>query len=905
MSYDPETWTDHANKAMQAAIAEARNTGAVELHPAHLAKAVFILPTVDLGRRLLQKNNISEKTMAAELEALMKTVPTQDPAPANLGPNRAFSKLLQQALKHKEQLKDSHVAVDHLLLALEDDKQVQTAFTKAGLTRDRLTATLTAVRGNKKVTSATAEQQYDALSKYAQDLVARAEDGKLDPVIGRDDEVRRVVQVLSRRTKNNPVLIGEPGVGKTAIVEGLAQRIVDGDVPQTLHCRVFSLDMGALIAGASHRGEFEERLKAVLKEVEDSNGKIVLFIDEIHLVLGAGATSGAMDAANLLKPALARGTLRCIGATTLEEYRKYVEKDPAFERRFQQVMVREPTVEATVSILRGLKERYEAHHGVRIQDAALVAAAQLSARYITNRFLPDKAIDLIDEACASTRVQLDSQPEAIDMLERRKLQLEIEATALMREKDSASAERLKGVRAELAKIAEELKPLLLRHRRETEGAEEMRKAQQKLEALQAKIAKAKREHNLDVAADLEYYAVPELERKIAQLNASQESQPDEERLVSETVAPEQIAEIVSRWTNIPVKRLDRTDRDRLLNLGAALHRRVVGQDEAVDAVADAVLRSRAGFSKAGHPSGSFLFLGPTGVGKTELAKALAEQLFDTEKRVVRLDMSEYMEQHAVARLIGAPPGYIGHDEGGQLTEAVRREPYSVILFDEVEKAHPTIWNVLLQVLDDGRLTDGKGRVVDFSNTVIILTSNIGAELLLADAEAGSTVTDATMDGVMTLVRKHFRAEFLNRLDDIVILKPLSRDQLARIVSLQAADVARRLKEREIIMTLTPAAADFVLQEAYFPQYGARPLRRYLEKQLVTTLSRMTLKGDLPDNSRVEIDLDRARKALAYRITPRSPRPEAAEPVGKRRRMPGALGSPNASPPDSSPSAMKL
>jgi ATP-dependent Clp protease ATP-binding subunit ClpB len=694
--------------------------------------------------------------------------------------------------------------------------------------------------------------------------VALAASGKLDPVIGRDEEIRRVIRVLARRTKNNPVLIGEPGVGKTAIVEGLAQRILRGDVPDSLRCKLYSLDMGALIAGAKYRGEFEERLKAVLNEVKESTQGIILFIDEIHLVLGAGKSDGAMDAANLLKPMLARGELRCIGATTLDEYRKYVEKDAAFERRFQQVMVREPSVEDTVSILRGLKERYQAHHGVRIADGALVTAAQLAHRYITNRFLPDKAIDLVDEACASTRVQLDSQPEQIDTLERRRLQLEIEATALTKEKDVASQQRLQRVQEEMAKIEEELKPLKMRYEHERGRLVEVQQLQKKLEDLKAKIVDGERRRDLALVADLRYYAIPEVEKRIREIQDESkrlsEEIPDEQKMLSETVGVEQIMEIVSRWTGIPVTRLSQSQAEKLLHLGENLHSRVIGQDEAVESVAESVLRSRAGLSRENQPYGSFLFLGPTGVGKTELAKALASELFDDDKHIVRIDMSEYMEQHSVARLIGAPPGYIGHEEGGQLTEAVRRRPYNVILMDEVEKAHPQVLNILLQVLDDGRLTDGRGRTVDFSNTVVIMTSNVGSELLHdAGTTENETISQAVRDGVMNQVRHHFRPEFLNRLDDILIFHPLSKKNLQEIVRVQTALVQKRLMDqRDVTVLLDGKATAYIAQVAYDPRYGARPLRRFLERKVVTQLSRMLIGGQLKEHSVVRITTNGAK-----------------------------------------------
>eukprot|EP00163_Fabomonas_tropica_P026968 TRINITY_DN509_c0_g1_i1.p1 TRINITY_DN509_c0_g1~~TRINITY_DN509_c0_g1_i1.p1 ORF type:complete len:788 (+),score=296.43 TRINITY_DN509_c0_g1_i1:570-2933(+) len=751
---------------------------------------------------------------------------------------------------------DSYLAVDHVLIAVAEDKEVSKVFSEYGLKKKVLKDTVKQIRGARKVTSQKAEDTYEALLKYGSDLTELAADGKLDPVIGRDDETRRVIQVLSRRTKNNPVLIGEPGVGKTAIVEGLAMRIVRGDVPDTLNAKVVSLDMGALIAGASYRGEFEERLKAVLKEIKDAEGDVILFIDEIHLVLGAGKTDGAMDAANLLKPMLARGELRCIGATTLEEYRKYIEKDSAFERRFQQVLVNEPSVPDTVSILRGLKPRYEAHHGVRIQDAALVFAATLADRYITSRFLPDKAIDLMDEACASTRVQLDSQPEIIDQLERKQLQLEVEKAALEKEKDKASKQRLQDVKANLAAIAEQLMPLKLKYEQERARLDDQRRLTNKVEELKARLQKAERERDIAKITDLRYALADCQEAlKVASEKATAERERMEQdgSMLSETITPDAISEIVSRWTGIPVTKLSQNERTRLLKLADSLHKRVVGQDEAVQAVADAVLRSRAGLGRKDQPTGSFLFLGPTGVGKTELAKGLAAELFDSERNIIRIDMSEYMEQHSVARLIGAPPGYVGHDAGGYLTEAVRRKPYSVVLFDEVEKAHGSIWNVLLQVLDDGRLTDGKGRTVDFTNTVIIMTSNLGAHFLLEGISAdGRSLSQESVDAAMAEVRRHFKPEFLNRIDDICVFTPLSRHHLVQIVRNQLDQLSTRLEDKEIDLEMEDDAAALVLEASYDPRYGARPLRRYLEKKLVTQLSRMTISGDLTNNSLVRI-----------------------------------------------------
>ncbi|ORX64072.1 AAA ATPase domain-containing protein [Basidiobolus meristosporus CBS 931.73] len=858
---NPEQFTEKTLKVISAAIELAREHGHIQLSPIHIACALFS-DTDNFLKMAIQKAGGDPKVPERTFGRLLTKLPSQSPPPDPSLSSQALQ-VIQEAQKIQKENGDSHVSIDVLIRALAKQKQISDVLLDAGVSQKLLEATLAKIRGNRKVDSATTENSYDALSKYAIDMTEMAEKGKLDPVIGRDEEIRRVIRVLSRRTKNNPVLIGEPGVGKTAVVEGLAARIVRKDVPTNLQCKLFSLDMGALVAGAKYRGEFEERLKGVLKEIKDSETPIILFIDEIHLVLGAGKSEGSMDAANLLKPMLARGELRCIGATTLSEYKKYVEKDAAFERRFQQVLVGEPNVIDTISILRGLKEKYEAHHGVKILDTALVAAAQLSDRYITNRFLPDKAIDLMDEACANTRVQLDSQPEIIDQLERRHLQLEVEATALSKEKDQASQQRLHRVQEEMLKIEEELRPLKLKYQTEKGSLDEIRQLNQRLEELRHKADEAERHRDLAQAADIRYYAIPDIEKRIAELSDLKKQEDEEmkdvetnDRLLTEIVGPEQIMEVVSRWTGIPVTRLSKTQIDRLLSLGNKLAERVIGQDEAVTAVSEAILRSRAGLARENQPIGSFLFLGPTGVGKTELAKSLAAELFDDEKYMVRIDMSEYMESHSVARLIGAPPGYVGHEDGGQLTEVVRRKPYSVVLFDEVEKAHPQVLNVLLEVLDDARLTDGQGRVVDFSNTVIILTSNVGQELILntlGNPENAGVLDEGTKQLVMNQVKGHFRPELLNRLDDIIVFSPLSQDNLRDIVKIQVERIAKRLVDKDIDLVMSDAASDLVLRLSYDPTYGARPVRRFLEKHLVTQLSRALLSGQLLEHTIVTVN----------------------------------------------------
>ena len=855
---DMNTFTRRSQEAVSLAQEVALRSGHQQVEAEHLL-AALLTQDGGLAPRILEQAGIDPKAYAAEVQAELGKLPkVSGPGAAPGGAvyiTERVNRALLKAKDHAKRMNDEFVSVEHILLALADEPAktgVGRVNKRFGLTGEKLLAALTAVRGNQRVTSEDPEATYDALKKYGRDLVEEARQGRLDPVIGRDEEIRRTIRILSRRTKNNPVLIGEAGVGKTAIVEGLAQRILAEDVPEGLKDKtVFSLDLGSLIAGAKYRGEFEERLKAVLAEVEKSQGGILLFIDEMHTIVGAGKTEGAMDAGNLLKPMLARGVLHCIGATTLDEYRKYVEKDPALERRFQPVLVEQPGVEDTISILRGLRERFEVHHKVRIADAALVEAAVLSHRYIPDRQLPDKAIDLIDEAAAMIRTEIDSMPAELDQVNRKVMQLEIEREALKRETDTRSRERLVKLERELADHKEEQTSLRTQWEREKASIGGVAELKSRIEDTRREIEEAKRAMDYARAAELEHGVLRGLEKQVAA--AEEEPEDDAPRLLREEVGPDDVAEIISRWTGIPVTRLLEGEREKLLRLADTLHERVVGQDAAVDAVSDAVLRARAGLKDPARPIGSFIFMGPTGVGKTELCKTLAAALFDTEDNMVRLDMSEYQEKHTVARLIGAPPGYIGYDEGGQLTEAVRRKPYSVVLFDEIEKAHPDVFNTLLQILDDGRLTDSHGRTVDFKNTIIIMTSNLGAQHLLAGIRPDGTLEEGVEAKVMAELRAHFRPEFLNRVDEIVNFRPLVAEQLKVIIELMLTGLRARLAEQKMTLVLTEAAKELVVERAYEPAFGARPLRRFLQTHLETGLARAIIGGDLPEGHEIVVD----------------------------------------------------
>ena len=809
--------------------------------------------------QLMQKIGIDPAALRQKLTAAVERLPQVSGSGAG---QMYLSRELEQALNEAEkiagEMHDEYVSVEHLMLGLFEkaDDTLTALFRETGLTKEKFMAALRQVRGNRSVTTDTPEDTYDVLKKYGRDLTAAARSQKLDPVIGRDEEIRNVIRILSRKTKNNPCLIGEPGVGKTAIAEGLALRIVAGDVPENLKDKtLFSLDMGALVAGAKFRGEFEERLKAVLNEVQQSEGKIILFIDELHTIVGAGKTDGAMDAGNLLKPMLARGELHCIGATTLNEYRKYIEKDAALERRFQPVMVAEPTVEDTIAILRGLKERYEVYHGVKIQDAALIAAATLSNRYITDRFLPDKAIDLVDEACALIKTEMNSMPTEMDELRHRIMQLEIEEAAMKKETDKLTLSHLAEVQKELAELREQFNGMKARWENEKQSIGKVQSLRQEIEKINAEIEMAQNRYDLNKAAELKYGRLPQLQKELEEAEASGEAEEKEDTLLRDKVTEEEISRIVARWTGIPVAKLMEGEREKLLHLEDILHQRVIGQEEAVTKVSDAILRSRAGIRDPKRPIGSFLFLGPTGVGKTELAKALAEALFDDEHNIVRIDMSEYMEKYSVSRLIGAPPGYVGYEEGGQLTEAVRRRPYSVVLFDEVEKAHPDVFNVLLQVLDDGRITDSQGRTVDFKNTIIILTSNLGSDLILEGIGENGEISEEARDGVTQLLRRSFRPEFLNRLDEIVFYKPLTRENIHGIVDLLVADLQKRMAQKQLTVTLTDAAKDYLIAKGYDPIYGARPLKRLIQTEVETLLARWIIAEDPAPETAITVDYD--------------------------------------------------
>lgn len=846
---------DAVRKAQSIAVMQANSV----IEPIHLLSGLLKQEN-GLIPQLFKKMNIDTDMFERETDERINRLPkvTGSGRSSNMGISAECDRVLTTAENIAANMKDEYISVEHLMLALIEskDRDVSSVLKTFNIDRDGFLSVLMSVRGNTRVTGENPEETYDVLAKYGQELVGLARQNKLDPVIGRDSEIRNVIRILSRKTKNNPVLIGEPGVGKTAIAEGLALRIVAGDVPDSLKDRkVFSLDMGALVAGAKYRGEFEERLKAVLNEIKNSSGQILLFIDELHTIVGAGKTDGAMDAGNLLKPMLARGELHCIGATTLNEYRKYIEKDAALERRFQPVMVDEPTVEDTISILRGLKERYEVFHGVKISDNALISAAVLSNRYISDRFLPDKAIDLIDEACATIRTEMDSMPTELDVISRRIVRLEIEETALKKENDTISKEHLEEIQKELSELREQFNAMKAKWENEKNDISAVQKLREEIEAVSGQIEQAEREYDLNKAAELKYGRLPQLKNKLSELEAQAEHDLEGARLLRDRVNEDEIAKIVCRWTGIPVSKLMEGEKEKILGLEELLHKRVIGQNEAVTKVSEAIIRSRAGIQSPDRPIGSFLFLGPTGVGKTELAKALSEILFDDERNIVRIDMSEYMEKFSVSRLIGAPPGYVGYDEGGQLTEAVRRKPYSVVLFDEIEKAHPDVFNILLQVLDDGRITDSQGRTVDFKNTIIILTSNLGSPYILEGIGEDGEITAAARDKVETMLKQQFRPEFLNRLDEIIFYKPLGKVEIMKIVELMLADLQKRLDDKHIRINVTEAAKNYIADCGYDPNFGARPLRRFIQRKVETLAAKRILGGNISSGDTIMIDLD--------------------------------------------------